>query len=300
MLFNYVEINNLKIPIVVEDKKLDTTILFLHGLNSSSDFAKKLEEYPKKYNSVIMNFPGSKYFQNELEPSEITLEFWYECALKVLKEIKSKNIYLVAHSMAGGIAAKLGYDPRIKKIFMIATINPSMTKSPSYSSLKYIVSPESKTTFVWGKIISLGAKMFSKGRNLLQTFSNKSKWVNLLEKYVLNNDYLNLLDKEYQDNANKMFFIIGQKDKLIGTDQFIEYAKSLKIPATIIGSGHSPIKNEPQLISSLLNSLSQAKKRKFWQSFITFDKNKININVDGEDTNEIDNDIINDALNEIS
>jgi len=29
--------------------------------------------------------------------------------------------------MAGGIAAKLGYDPRIKKIFMIATINPSMT-----------------------------------------------------------------------------------------------------------------------------------------------------------------------------
>ncbi|MGV2392850.1 UNVERIFIED_CONTAM: hypothetical protein O8I53_07625 [Campylobacter lari] len=52
---------------------MNTTILFLHGLNSSSDFMKNLLEFENKYNIVALNFPGSKYF-NLFKPEELTVE----------------------------------------------------------------------------------------------------------------------------------------------------------------------------------------------------------------------------------
>ncbi|MGV2392848.1 UNVERIFIED_CONTAM: hypothetical protein O8I53_07615 [Campylobacter lari] len=87
------------------------------------------------------------------------------------------------------------------------------------------------------------------------------------------------LDFEYRTNKEKFFFIIGQKDNIIGTDQFLNYARELNVPSLLIGKGHSPIKNAAYEINSFLNLYTNSKKR-FFTRFITFKKNELEINLE--------------------
>ncbi|WP_406615571.1 alpha/beta fold hydrolase [Mycoplasmopsis hyopharyngis] len=301
MQFKYTELDNEKVPLWIEDKKLDTTVLFIHGINSNSDFIEKLKEFDLPFNSIAINLPGSKYFGREVSTQDITIEYWIQCAKKVLESIKTKNVIIFAHSMGGAVALELANDPKVSKVIMLSTINPSMTKTSGYSNLRSVIEPQSKTSFLWGKIISLGAKMFSKGRALLDSFSSKGKWVTLLSGCVLNNDYLNYLDELYFKHKDKLIFIIGQNDKLIGTEQFLEYGKNLDVLSVMIGKNHSPIKDDPKGIFLFLKFLINSKKRHWWQKLGDFSKDYLEIN-EKQDLQEIDNslDIIEEAITEIS
>ncbi|WP_029512941.1 esterase/lipase family protein [Mycoplasmopsis iners] len=272
MKMHYIVYKNQEYPILFIDNKSDTTLFMLHGLNSSSDFALPLLPYVKNMNVVAINFPGNKYFNN-ISPEEITLEWWQEIAELVLDKIKSKHIVMLAHSMGGGVAAKLAENKRIEKVIMLATINPKMTMNKSYSILEKVVAPTKKIDKFVGKIITAVSSKFKKTQGLVETFSRKGAWFNLLEKYVLNPEFMKILDKQYQENANKMVFIIGENDSIIGTENFINYAKELKIFSTIIGTTHSPLKNSAEQIGIFINQIIQKPhKRHFWSKKTKFSK----------------------------
>lgn len=57
MRINYVNFKDQKMPVYSKNNKYDTTILFLHGLNSNSSFIDNLLEYDNKFNIVSVNFP---------------------------------------------------------------------------------------------------------------------------------------------------------------------------------------------------------------------------------------------------
>lgn len=274
MKFNYLTYKNTKIPIYVQDNKKDTTFLFLHGINSSSDFINNIKNKEHNYNIVALNFPGSIYWE-EIKPEDIFLEDWINVAKIVLKNIKSKKIVIVAHSMAGGVAVELANDKRVKKMVMLSTINYSMLNSKSYNVLKSVIgTTEKNSPSFFGKLIMFGAQFTKKGKKLLESFSKKGKWYNLLQKYVLNEEFMIELDKKYKEAAQKMIFVIGNKDAIIGTDEFINYGEQLNIPSFIIGETHSPIKARPEAMNIFLNNIIKSKKRWFFSKFITF-KNKI-------------------------
>ncbi|WP_406616945.1 alpha/beta fold hydrolase [Mycoplasmopsis adleri] len=277
MKFNYLKYKDDIIPIYLQDNKKDTTFLFLHGLNSSSDFINLIKEMPHNFNVVALNFPGSIYWK-ELKPEEIKLEDWIEVAKIVLKNIKSKKIVIVAHSMAGGVAVELASDKRVKKIVMLSTINPSMQYTKGYKTLKSVIGDfETQKPSFLGQLIMFGAKFTKKGRRLLDSFSRKGRWYNLLANYVLNPEFMKNLDKKYHEAAEKLVFVIGDKDGVIGTEAFLKYAEELNRPAMKIGTTHSPLYTVPSAMNNFLNHLIPTKKRFWFTRFVTFSKKTIDI-----------------------
>ncbi|WP_232955100.1 alpha/beta fold hydrolase [Mycoplasmopsis agalactiae] len=283
---NYVNFKDQKMSVYSKNNKYDTTILFLHGLNSNSSFIDNLLEYDNKFNIVSVNFPGSKYAP-DIDPEDIILDDWIELAKAVLKGIKSKHIHILAHSMAGGVAVELAKDPRVEKVFMLATINPTMTENKSYKLLHNVIGPQTGKPSMFGKLFVWGAKFFKKGKRLIDSFSRKGKWYNLLDKYILQPSFMEKLDKQYREVTKKLIFIIGDKDSIIGTDNFINYANELNCPAVKIGETHSPIKVAGKQMSNFLNMLVISKKVHWpFNKFITFSKNIINVGVSNDADDE--------------
>ncbi|WP_235653930.1 alpha/beta hydrolase [Mycoplasmopsis agalactiae] len=283
---NYVNFKDQKMSVYSKNNKYDTTILFLHGLNSNSFFIDNLLEYDNKFNIVSVNFPGSKYAP-DIDPEDIILDDWIELAKAVLKGIKSKHIHILAHSMAGGVAVELAKDPRVEKVFMLATINPTMTENKSYKLLHNVIGPQTGKPSMFGKFFVWGAKFFKKGKRLIDSFSRKGKWYNLLDKYILQPSFMEKLDKQYREVTKKLIFIIGDKDSIIGTDNFINYANELNCPAVKIGETHSPIKVAGKQMSNFLNMLVISKKVHWpFNKFITFSKNIINVGVSNDADDE--------------
>ncbi|WP_041594251.1 alpha/beta fold hydrolase [Mycoplasmopsis fermentans] len=286
MKLNYIEYNGDKVPLYIEDNKKNTTFLFLHGLNSNWKYMRPLLDYTHNYNVVAINFPGSKFFKN-VEPEEIKLEWWIEVANEVLNRIKTKKVVIVAHSMAGGVATVLAKDPKVVRLIMMSTINPYMKESTSYSVLQSVIKPQNKWSSFIGKVISKIASKFKKTEKLIESFTRQGAWFNLLEKYVLNPEYMEQLDLQYKANCHKMLFLVGEKDKIIGTKYFEDYAISLEVPILIMGTGHSPIKDEPKRIARFFNALIESKKRHFWQKFMNIKMNQF-LEFDEEKTKEED------------
>ncbi|MBU4691665.1 alpha/beta hydrolase [Mycoplasma sp. ES3225-GEN-MYC] len=274
MLLNYIKYKNKKVPVYLEDNKKDTTILFCHGINSSSDFISKLEPFKKTYNVVAANFIGSKYTLKP-NPDEINIEDWINIGKLLLNSIKTKNIIVLGHSMGGVVALNLADDKRVNKVIMMSTVNPTMTENNSYSILKSAIAPTNFVSDVIGKLIVKVSEKFKKTAKLVESFSKKGVWASLLEKVILNKEYLDSLGELYSANAEKMNFVVGSNDAIIGAKHFEKYANELGIPFTIIGKGHSPIKDDPIKANEYLNSFSLNKNRHWWNRFVTIKKHKI-------------------------
>ncbi|UOE63540.1 alpha/beta hydrolase [Mycoplasmopsis bovis] len=297
MEMNYVNFKNQKMPVFTKNNNYNTTILFLHGLNSNSSFINNMLGYENKFNIVSVNFPGSKYAP-DIDPENIILDDWIDLAKAVLKGIKSKHIHILAHSMAGGVAVELAKDKRVEKVFMLATINPTMTENKSYRLLHNVIGPETGKPSVFGKLFVWGAKFFKKGKRLIDSFSRKGKWYNLLDKYILQPEFMKKLDKQYREVADKLIFIIGDKDSIIGTNNFINYANELNCPAVKIGETHSPIKVAGKQISNFLNLVVLSKKTRWpFNRFITFKKNVMNV---GESIDTDDSESVEEILDELN
>ncbi|QSF13754.1 alpha/beta fold hydrolase [Mycoplasma sp. Mirounga ES2805-ORL] len=269
---NYVKQDDYLIPIYTVDKKSNTTYFFLHGLNSSSDFMLPILKYEHHYNVVAINLPGSKYFK-KVDPEQISIEWWIKVANQVLEKIKTKNIVIVAHSMSGGIAFKLAKNPKVKKIIMVSTINPSIRENKSYYVLKSLISPNNTFSKIVGKTIELiGGQMKYKTSSLINSFSKKGLWHNLLKNYVLKEEFLDNLGQEYKNHKEVLSLVIGDNDAVIGTNSFVNFGKSLGLECSIIGIGHSPIKSAPKEMSLFLNDQWKSKKRHFWNRFMKIPK----------------------------
>ncbi|WP_036445834.1 alpha/beta hydrolase [Mycoplasmopsis columbina] len=271
MKLNYIKVKNYIIPIYYKNNKSDTTFLFLHGINSSSDFCLPIAQKNQKYNIVAINFPGNKYFEN-VSPENITLEWWTEAAQAVLKEIKSKKIVVVAHSMGGGVALNIGKDKRIKRLIMVATIHPFMVINNGYSILQKVIKPISTTHKLIGETISKISSKFKKTQRLSESFSREGNWYNLLEKYILNDEYMKKLKVQYEELKDKIIFVVGENDPIVGTKSLMDFANQIDTFVTIIGKSHSPIKDDPQKFAYLFDSLEKPEKKKIWTKVVTFEK----------------------------
>ncbi|MCT4469527.1 alpha/beta fold hydrolase [Mycoplasma sp. HS2188] len=282
MNFNYIDFDNEQIPIYTDDRKSDTTILFLHGINSSSDFCQKLIELDHEYNTVAINFPGSKYIQSEDINSKINLDKWCEYADQVINRIKTKHIYIIAHSMSGYVGAKLANHNRVRKVILLSPINPNMVKSQSYSMMKNLLNNNVKSGDFWTKILSMGLKFSSIGRSIMNV---NEKWIPIIKDNLLNPEFLKKLDDLYTLNKNKLIFMIGENDPIVDTKRLIEYAMNIDAAHLIIGKNHSPLYTDPKGINHFLNILLKPKKR-FWNTrFIDFNKNKMEVFVEQEPEN---------------
>ncbi|EFF41271.1 alpha/beta fold hydrolase [Mycoplasmopsis alligatoris] len=253
-----------KIPLFFQDNKSDSTLIAIHGINSSSDFIVPLSEYKNNFNLIAINMPGSKYFNelNEIKKEQIDMNLWFNMANYVLNKIKTKNNYLLGHSMGGGVVARLGYSNKIKHIFFVSTIHPKMADNVIIKLFSNVQSPRTKLQSTISKGIKKGINFVQKREPWVEAFANEnSVWSTLIKQNILEQEGLLKLDNFYKGLNNKSTMIIGKYDKVINTDKFIEYGKEINIPVYLLGTGHSPIWYSSRDFYIFLNKRILGKKR---------------------------------------
>lgn len=253
-------INNKESLLYIKDNKSKNTLVFLHGMNSSSDTGVDFYKNKSNFNIIALNMPGS----NHNPEDEINMDMWLDYAIEVIDRIRNTNLYLLSHSMSGGIAAELMNHFNFQKVFFMDTIHPFMSKQKTYGLLKILVKPESIIDKTAQKLLKLGMAKRIKNDPWIAGFVDPdSIWSTLLANNVLDKEYLENINKNIQKHLDKTYFIIGKDDQVISTNEFIEYAHSINRPITIIGSGHSPQKTAPNYITNYLNKEINYKRR-YW------------------------------------
>ena len=242
----------------VKDNLKKWTLLFVHGINSSSDFGKDIYELENNFNIVSINFPGSKY-SNDLNSLEI--DYFNSVASQTLSKISSKKIALVGHSLGGATISKLGANKNIKKLFFISTLNPYMIKSPSWDLAKEVLSSDSIGGKIRKSIVKVGISLYSKFSELdvsVKDFLDISgKNYKIVNNYILNKEYMeNTLHQQYMSVKNKeSYFYIGSEDKIITPKLFIKYIKeNLDQEVSIVENcGHSPLHEKYEYMHKEIN-----------------------------------------------
>ncbi|CAM9121587.1 alpha/beta hydrolase [Mycoplasma marinum] len=236
------------------------TIIFVHGFNSSSIFAKNLFTLKNEYNIIAI----------DMIPEDSKKDIEYDELVKIvkyfIKKNRNKKIILLGHSLAGGIVSKVGIHPRVKKVIFLSTITPSMIESKGYKFLKNHHQPKSKLALILSNKIEEKAK--EKYEWVHKFLDRDSIWAKILNETVLDDTFMGKLDRRYKVLKSKSYFIVGKDDSVISTKIFISYVNSLKKEVKIIGVRHNPIKTAPKEVNDYLNkivkdSIKTTKKRFF-------------------------------------
>lgn len=270
-----IKILNSYISYYLKDNHAKWTALFIHGFNSSTDFAKQIYDLDNNYNVVAINLPGSKYI-TELD-QELGIDYFADLiGIFIDKCLRSKKIVLIGHSLGGGIVARLNEHKRVKRVFYISTINPEMKNSRSWLTLYDYFNPMGmKKSFKKMAIktgSSLYAKFSKKDHPIFEFIDDQGKFFPIIKNYLLNLDYMNgvLLNQYEKSLEKKPLFIIGDDDKIVETKHFIKFVeqtlgqKVLILPET----KHNPFDNNSETLNYLFNNEIPVSKRFFKRNLI--------------------------------
>ena len=105
---DYSKINKDYKPIIIENKKADSAIIFLHGFKATPLQFKELSYYfSKNYNVIVPLYPG--HGTNKEDFKKTYFSQWYKSAKDVYFEArkKYKKVFICGLSMGGTITLKL-------------------------------------------------------------------------------------------------------------------------------------------------------------------------------------------------
>lgn len=256
-------VNNVTISYYVKDNQAKSTILFIHGYNSSSDFVSGIFNLKQNFNIIAINLPGSYYLKKPKR--NLSIDYFNEIVETFInKYIKRHHLILLGHSLGGGTVAPLSQIKKVKRVIYLSTIHPRMIESKSWKKLK---------KFYDNKTLSGGAKNDIEVKpELDEIFDKSTLFADITKKYLLNKNYVTKkLLLQYQKSLNKKpLFIIGEKDYVIETKHFIDFVTNdLKQKVIVLSNlNHSPIKESPQEFNNWLNKNINYRKRWFKKSII--------------------------------
>lgn len=275
MKFYLMSFENWKIPVYIQDNKMNSTLFAIHGINSSSDFVSGLTEFSNNFNVVAINLPGSKYFSfaNKTNEKDISMENWIKISNFVSKKLKTKNNYLLAHSMGGGVSVRIASSPIFKKCYNLSTINPTLKNSRLIKVYKHYRDPKNFFQQTLSKGMKISMNYYQKNNDWIKPFAaDDSVWIRIIDENVINPKKLDDLDYYYKNTSRKSVMMIGSLDLIIGTNEFYQYAKSINVPCYIIGKGHNPVSRNPRDFYVFFKKEIIGKKRFFWEKLIKLPK----------------------------
>ncbi|MBN0919556.1 alpha/beta fold hydrolase [[Mycoplasma] gypis] len=201
---------NTKLQYLQLDSNKEKNLVFLHGFSSEFNFFNQLiEEFKDEYNIYGLNMPAhggseeKKELMNFLEFVDI-FHVW-------IKELDINNLYLIGHSMGGGIAMASIKElaPRIQKIALIGPMSRSgRVRMDEFEECFFPRNVED-----WKKLVNL---CYYK------------------PDYILNNkDIVSRVEKYLRENKNKLDFVydLGHKlPELVNMDAIDYGIKNAKMP----------------------------------------------------------------------
>lgn len=266
-----INILNTPLSYYVKDNGAKWTAIFIHGFNSSTDFAKSIYELKNNYNIVALNLPGSKYLTTL--DQELGIDYFSDLITIFINNcLRSKKVVLIGHSLGGGVVAKISDNPRVKRVFYISAINPEMITSRGWITLHNYFYPLGMKHSLKKIAIKTGSSLYTslskKTNPILAFIDEQGKFLPIIKNYILNRDYMNVvLKNDYEKSLTKNpLFIIGDDDKIVETSSFVKFVeKDLKQKVLVLpNTKHNPFDNNSQTLNYLFNQEIPSGKR-FWK-----------------------------------
>ncbi len=259
-MYKIKNINGKEIKYFVKNNNSKWTVIFVHGFNSSSNFARYLFTLKNNYNIIAIDMVD----MNTADEVE------YDAMVKIIdvfvKKAKTRKVILLGHSLAGGVVSKVGINPKVKKIVYMSTITPEVQKTSAYKLLKKHHETKNKLPLlISNKIVELTKGKYGWAHAFLD---RNSKWTGILNNTVLNERFMKRLDARYKLTKHKAKFVVSQDDNIISTKAFVKYANSLGKNVTFIGKRHNPIKTAPHKFNQYLNGMTEGRKRIFKKNVV--------------------------------
>ncbi len=253
-------INNKRVKYFVKNNNAKWTVIFIHGFNSSSNFASQLFDIENNYNIIAVDMVDA----NDVD--EVKFENMIEITNKIIQKTRTRNVVLLGHSLAGGVVSKVGLNKKVKKIVYLSTITPDIQSTSAYKLLKKHHETKNKVSLMFtNKLISLTKNKSVWAHAFLD---RNSKWSNVLKNTVLDEFFMNSLGTKYKLTKDKSYFVVSKDDNIINTKAFVNYVNSLGKEVTFIGKKHNPIKTAPKEFNAYLNNLTASRKRIFKKGVI--------------------------------
>lgn len=265
MKLKHIIIDNIEIPILIKDNGFEDTIIYIHGLNSSTDALNEVVKMDLNFNIIAINYPGNKYLVNY----SANFDKYIEITKKLLAKVKSKRIHLLGHSLGGAIAAHVARFPIIDKQFYVSALVPYDYEKPFVKFTKVFLENPS----VYNGFIKFASKITDMNihlnEGLVEMLEKVSEYTEtsrrLMVEYVLNPIEIEKLRIAYfSTNPKKTHFIIGDHDKVVKVDEFSNFVENeLKRKAIVLkGCDHNPFTYNTQKVIDYINQNIKPIKRK--------------------------------------
>ena len=250
-----------------------TTIVMLHGIGSSSSFVTKIGRYDTNFNIISLDLPGGK---NGPKYPGLTIQAIAEKVSHFIKHhVRSKNIILLGHSLGGAVAAHVANKSRkVDEVIYLSPFTPYLAKTKTYKvASNYMNLGDSKTDIAKKALLATALKAVAKtfGFKNLGAFTDEdSNEFTLLKNNVYNKKYITKeLLWQYQIVRQPSFFMISEKDVVVGAEGVNKFAKNLnKEVITIEGTDHNPFISSTKKIVDILNKKYKFEKRLFGRKII--------------------------------
>ncbi len=246
-------IDGKNIKYFVKNNNSKWTIIFVHGFNSSSNFARYLFTLKNNYNIIAVDMV------NVDRADEVQFDEMIKIVSTLIKKTKTRKVILLGHSLAGGVVSKVGLSPKVKKIVYMSTITPEIQKTKAFKLLKKHHETKGKISLlITNKMVEMTRGKYGWAHAFLD---RDSKWTGILKNTVLNEKFMKRLDSRYKLTKHKAKFVVSKDDNIISTRAFVKYANSLGKNVTYIGKRHNPIKTAPEEFNQDLNKMTEGRKR---------------------------------------
>ena len=239
-----------KVTLDVTDNGSNNTVVMIHGYMSDETFTKNIESKDNNFNIVKFTFPVWK---------DISFEYLTNIARDVVSKIKSKNVYVLGHSLGGAISASINL--KVKKTFFVSPFHPFMMDYLPYKFLK-----ARHTTNRFSEVTRrLQSSDIFKTNDLKMFLDTDSYWFNIVRNSLLKQEFIDQLDNNYNTTKNRIF-ICGNRDYVISTSDLKRYAHHLGDVVYEVDGRHNPMGNDK--ISMILNAeIPRSKKVNYYKIF---------------------------------
>ncbi|UUD36715.1 alpha/beta hydrolase [Mycoplasmopsis equigenitalium] len=254
------EINGQIEQIYVQDNNAKSTLVLIHGLNSSYQFVKDLYKQKLNFNLVAFNMPGSRM---NLNNQNANFDEWIRYAKLVISQITNTDIYFLSHSIGGMVTPTLAKKYNAKWSFLVNPIHPYIQYSLIYKILKLAHSESSFTKNSVTSLLKLNSINNDEKRNWINIFTKQNSiWYQMIKQNVLNLEFLDKLDQMYEEIKDKSTFIASLKDSIIDGEELVRYLEETNKNYILIGESHNPFEKNCKEITKVLNAHIPFEKRK--------------------------------------